>query len=317
MDELDLRILGSLAWKPGDPTHMARGILRPWDIARSLGVHGNTVKTRLEEMRAAGVLMGVFLVPVARFGSVTESGMFWFEFEGPREKNAAFEALKGRSDINDVHTYVGGTLRVAVLARHGEPLEQAGQRVGQAIGARETRLFYRRVGSRATVDAGPRRLTPLDLRIMMAMVNDAHRPFAEVAEEVGVTQKTVRSRFSAMLRAPVFAIIPGTDLGKVRDLLAFELAVEFDEPEPASTAAFIARFPEAFQRAAHSAENVYLFLAARDTRQVEDYLLRAQSFPGVRRARALLVRETWTNNENILRVLRERLAELEAEGLPA
>lgn len=309
VDELDLRILAGLAWKPGDPAHLARGVLRPWDIARALGVHGNTVKARLEEMREVGVLKGVYTVPFGPIGGVTGVGMFWFEFDGPREKNAGVEVLRRSDSVNDVHTYVGGTLRAAVLAR-GEPLEAAAERLRRAIGARSAELFYRRdgVGGRTP---NAEKLTPLDLRVLAALVPDAHRPFSDVAEEVGVTQKTVRARYAGMQRLGVFGIIPHIDLGRMRDLVAFELAVEFEREAPGQVARFCAHFPEAFQHSAHHASNAYLFLAARDTATIEDYVLRAQAVPGVRRARALLVRETWTNNENHLRELRARLAHLE------
>ncbi|HEV8359101.1 MAG TPA: AsnC family transcriptional regulator [Candidatus Thermoplasmatota archaeon] len=314
MDELDLRILGCLPWKPGDPIHMARGILRPWDIARTLGVHGNTVKTRLEEMRRIGVLKAVYLVPNALVGDVTDLGVFWLEFDGPREKLDAFAKIQARDDVNDVHTYVGGTMRVALMVRDGADLLAAAEQLRRDVAAHEARLFYRRSTGRVPGDPTMNALSALDLRIVRALLPDAHRPFPDVAKEVGVTPKTVRLRFHAMLKQPTFAIIPHLDLGKVRDFLAFELSVELAEPNPSHLAAFTAAFPQAFNRGGTRGQGGYVYLAVRSGSEMEDVLLRAQAMPGVRRARALLVREVWTNNGNLLRILDERLAEAEREA---
>lgn len=309
MDELDLRILGSLAWKPGDPVHMARGILRPWDIARSLGVHGNTVKARLEEMRAAGVLRGVYLVPVGALPRGMRVGVYWLRFPGLAEKRAGLAKLVGSPDVGEVVDFLGDRARVGVFARQGEDLGAMAQRLAAVVGAERAWRFYVR-----DFPATPR-VTDLDLRIMGALAPDALRPFAEVADEVGVTQRTVRVRFQALAEARAFAIIPQMVLGNVQGLIAYELAVEFRSPaEPAWHAAVLNAFPGAFYRSRPVLENAYMYLAARTVGEVEDSVAQALAMPGVARAEALLMRAQSGNIGAVRAVLEERRAELRAAG---
>ncbi|MCA1812816.1 MAG: AsnC family transcriptional regulator [Halobacteriales archaeon] len=147
-------------------------------------------------------------------------------------------------------------------------------------------------------------MTDLDLRILAALLPDALRPFGEVADEVGVTQRTVRLRFRALAEARAFAVIPQMVLGNVQGLLAFELVVEFRAPmKPEWHAALLRAFPEAFYRSRPSLENAYLYLATRTASGVEDSVAKALAMPGVERAEALLMREQTSNVAAVLPIL--------------
>jgi DNA-binding Lrp family transcriptional regulator len=306
VDELDLRILGSLAWKPGDPAHMARGILRPWDIARALGVHGNTVKARLEEMRAAGVLQGVYLVPVGALPAGMQIGVYWLRFAGLAEKRAGLAALAGRPMLAEVTDFVGDRVRLGIHAP-GPELERVAEEVRRAAGAVEARRFYRREFPQSP------RVTDLDLRILDALVEDALRPFSDVADEVGVTQRTVRLRFRALAEQRAFAIIPQMVLGNVQGLVAYELVVEFREPmQPEWHAALLRAFPEAFYRSRPTLENAYLDLAARTADGIEASVAKALAMPGVARAEALLMRAQMSNVAGVHGLIARRRQELQA-----
>ncbi|HEV8359103.1 MAG TPA: AsnC family transcriptional regulator [Candidatus Thermoplasmatota archaeon] len=299
MDELDLRILGCLPWKPGDPIHMARGILRPWDIARTLGVHGNTVKFRLQAMRDAGVLKGLYLMPMPLLRE-HRVAVYWLRFDDVTAKAPGLAALRRRRDVTDTTEYVGQEARVGILSEPGEDLRQVAERIRAASRASAAELFYER-----TSRLGPLRISPLDRRILAALLPDALRPFSEVADEVGVTQRTVRLRFRALAEARAFSIIPQLDLGPVEGLLAFELAVAFDRADPATHAAFLQAFPEAFYRSRPELAAGYVYLGVRSPAQMEDAVLKARALPGVREARARLMRGYEANIEVAAELLAE------------
>jgi len=307
VDDLDLRILGLLAWKPGDPVHMARGILRPWDIARELGVHGNTVKTRLAELRASGVLQGLTLLPVAFVMRRARIGSYWLRFEDLAAKSRGLALLERNPQALEIIDYVGPELRVGVLAADGrEPDAAAAALAGQASASHWSRFYER------TFPGPLPKLGSLDLRILTELLPDALRPFSEVAEAVGVAQRTVRVRFRALADARAFVIVPQLDLGRVQGLLAFELDVEFEPPpDPLRHAAFLNAFPEAFYRSRPTLEAGYVYLAVPTAAEVEDALRRAEAVSGVRRAQVRLVRSYRTPDAVFERLRSELRSELQ------
>jgi hypothetical protein len=253
------------------------------------------------------VLRGVYLVPVGALPAGMQVGVYWLRFAGLREKRAGLAKLEGSVGVGEVVDFVGDRARVGLFVRAGRDMEEEAERLRAAVGAERAWRFY--------VRAFPTlpRVTDLDLRILASLAPDALRPFADVAEEVGVTQRTVRVRFRALADARAFAIIPQMVLGNIQGLLAYELAVEFRAPmRPEWHTGVLNAFPAAFYRSRPVYENAYLYLAARTASEVEDSVAKALALPGVARAEALLMRAQSGNAEAMRAVLDERRAELRA-----
>lgn len=300
VDDLDLRILRDLAWKPGDPGHLARGIRRPWDIARSAGAHGVTVKRRVAAMREADILEGPYLFPSEHVLRI-RSALYRFTFPDASTKTAGLARIPAIPEAGEFHNFVGNEAWIAVVVPDGGSIPAAAERVRAAVGAQEARLFYERRWLRDATT-----LTRLEWRILASLVRDAYRPVSEVAEAVGVTPKTVRARLSNLAREEAFAIIPHIRLAEVRGVFAFVLMIVCRETAtPDDRAGVLNAFPEAFYRSSRSADHAYLLLAGETSKAAEDALLRALAIPVVEHARVLLVRETVTFVEKAARLARE------------
>lgn len=306
VDELDLRILRELGWRPADPVHAARGIQRPWDIARRLGVHGNTVKTRLDALAEARVLKGIHCAPHPSLVGL-HTGVYRFLFDSVAAKRAGLAKLVELGLIADTHDFVGTEAWVAFGASVHEPLDERVRTLVAVAGAREARFFYSRARYRHELD---RLLTPLDCRILLALLDDGVRPLSEVADATGVTLKTVRARFRALVDARAIALIPHVNIGALTGLVPYVLVFHFRDPKDAPGHSRIYdAFPEAVLRSVPQAENGYLMLATRSFKEAEDTLLRAQAAAAPSEVRLLLPTETIGDTAWIRRPLEARLAE--------
>lgn len=77
-------------------------------------------------------------------------------------------------------------------------------------------------------------LSPLDWSIIKNLWGDARRPLSDVAEEIGVSARTVKRRFDRMARDGGFYIIPIVDPANVPGLILPQFVFEFKEgAEPA------------------------------------------------------------------------------------
>lgn len=284
MDETDALILRELAWNPEDPAHAGRPFLRPWDVAKRLGLHRNTVMRRLDALREEGVYGGthLYLSPDVEGARMA---LYELSFGWPGEKASGLATLRADPRVMEIHDFLGDLAWVPVRATKNVALDDVAASLQQACGARSRRFL-------STWD-WPRlqgRVGPLDRRILGALQDDAFRPLAEVAAEVGVTPKTVRVRLKALAQARAFTVFPALSLARVRGRVAFVLAVAFpEERRAAGHAALRAAFPELLLASGPPEETTWLFLTAPDTASVEACRLRAAAVPGAQDAHVLLV----------------------------
>lgn len=306
MDELDLRILREIGWRPADPAHAARGIQRPWDIARRLGVHGNTVKTRLDALAEAGVLKGIHCAPHPSLVGL-HAAMYRFVFASPAAKRAGVSKLLELGLAADTHEFVGNEAWVAFGGPVHEPLDERARTLVAVSGALEGKRLYSRARHRHELD---RLLTPLDCRILLRLLEDGLAPLSEVAKDTGVTLKTVRARFRALVDARAVALIAHVNHGAITGLVPFTLLLRFHDPRDASARSRLYdQFPDAFYRSVPQAENGYMMFAAKSFLEAEATLLRAEADPSVSEVSILYPTESHASPLWIRRALEARLAE--------
>lgn len=292
MDAVDLEILARLTWKPYDPQDAARGILGPWDVARALGLHGNTVKRRLARMREAGVVHGIHLMPEPGLLGM-RSGLYAFRWSDAEAKARGLAALLDRPatlerpGAIDSWSFVGEEAWVGLFAREAG-LEALATEAQHAAGALDVRLVEHR-----TWPVDRSQVSDLDVRLLAAFHADALRAISEVASEVGVTPRTVRTRLARLAGLGAFVIVPYWDVGRMDGLVPFVLQAELDDSsDPAPRRRFLSAFPEAYDRSSFDAARPYVLLASPNTAGLERAVRRAQGVPGVALARALLVEAT-------------------------
>lgn len=295
VDALDLEILQALFWKGTDPAHASRGILKPWDIAEKVGVHGNTVKNRLDALRDEGVLKGVHLIPHDSEQIGLRSGLYRFRFETADGKREGIKAVEDLDGVFDLYEFVGTEAWVGVKVDRPKRLEDGAEELARISGASEVELFYRRDYVEPDRD-----LSELDLRILRALVPDAQKPFTEVAEEVGVTPRTVRKHFHRMVDDNTVFVYPHLDLGAMQGRVPYGLALDLDPDKADQVQKRVADgFPHAVNRSGSARESAYVLLAGETPGQAEDDRSRFRSLDGVRSANMGFLRRSAMNVEGL------------------
>lgn len=286
MDGTDAAILRLLSWNPEDPAHHGRGFLRPWDVAKRLGLHRNTVVRRLDALREQGVYRGTVLYPSP---DVTGGRMalYEFAFDAPPAKTEGLRRLRADPRVHEIQDFLGDLAWAPVSVPQGASLEEAAEELRRLAGAAALRHLstwdWPRLRGRPP--------TPLDRRILDALADDAHRLVSDVAAEVGVTPKTVRLRLHALAKAHAFCAVPALDLARVRGAIAFVLALRLPEDRRAAGhAALHEAFPDLVMIGGPREETTWAFLTAPDVAGVEAARGRAAGLPGARDARVLLVK---------------------------
>ncbi len=304
MDALDVRILRELAWKPTDPLAASRGIQRPWDIARVVGVHGNTVKDRLQNLRDNGVLQGVGCAPRPSVLGM-QSAVHRFEWHSTQAKCEGVKILAGSGFVTDGVEFLGTEAWANVFAPEEEDLANRVRILTKAAGADAAEHIY----SRGDLPNTPK-LRNIDYRIMRALQVDGLRPLSDVAAEVGVTAKTARNRFNAMVDSRAIGMIPFLHLGAAPGVIAHVILMTFNEPvDDAARGRLLALFPNFLSRTLDGGHHGYFRLVAASFAEVEDNLLRVLSDPAVDDANVLFPKDVFLNLEPVRRLLDARLAE--------
>lgn len=198
MDDTDRKLMLLLFEDPRMPLR---------DLSERLGISRQAVNHRLQALAAAGVFKDIkagisnyYLdgVPVAIWGRFRTSSL-----------DVVLERL-GESEFTNRVTVAGGNelfifgylKRASELSDYVEFVKKAAEMPELTVGLPSygdgiNPLHY---------DGGQlrkedyRRLTPVDLRIIASLQEDARRPIAEIARVVGVSAKTVRRRLEGMRR---------------------------------------------------------------------------------------------------------------------
>lgn len=293
MDEVDLQILRKLVWRPDDSADAARGILGPWDIARELAVHGSTVKRRLEAMHEAGLVKGLRVLPHFDLLGI-RGALFLFSFPNVEAKKKGFQWMltKRRPGppffLARIDSFVGNEASCAITAFAGANLELLAQEIADEMGAVSWTLL-----EHETWPFQVEKVTELDKRLLQALHGDALRPISEIATELGVTPKTVRSRLRHLAKAHAFQIVPDMSPARVRGLIPHAILIR---PRPGghqqAVAAFFNAFPHAYIRSHPTAITPYAYLGGFTTKDLEENLSRAANLPQVEEARLLLLEES-------------------------
>lgn len=198
MDRTDRQLIIMLAASPRIPVQ---------ELARRLGISRQAVHHRMRMLEEAGVYKGttaaisihyLHAIPVVVFG------------RSDAVSTQSILVNLGKSNLTRRVLIAGGNFVYAVgWLRNLPELEGYARFVGQAAAIREPTVgIYSldpQLMPRFTVDGigkqseSHRELTPLDLRIIAALADDARRPAADVAAELGVSNKTVQRHLDTML----------------------------------------------------------------------------------------------------------------------
>lgn len=287
VDATDIRIVREMGLRPYGPRPQDPESVRDAAIARRLALDLKTVKARIERMSEVGFLRGHQIVPnLGHFG--LEAAGYLYRITDADRKRDALKRIEVTDGLLEVHDFLGAEACIDLAYRSPDELSVKLREIGESVGDRAPVRFYDRTLPRVT-----RELSALDWRIIRSLRGRAHRPLAEVADELGVTLKTVRRRFDRMAREGSFFVAPMLDPSRATGLVLFELLV-YTTPDAAHDtqrnvlSALDENHVYHYTPASRSLGNFDVLLFGESVATVERLRAAARSVPGVARVDPLL-----------------------------
>ena len=286
-----MRILRELGMEPFvEWSRRPRG-LRLSAVANALDVGIQLVKDRVARMVESGVIVGYRLVPNLRH--------FGFGMTVYHLQDVTVPDPQRMSRLADVDGFVSVVwfLDSGLCINLSHATEAEGRRRAQLLARLvdsegEARILYT-----IPLPAVTRELSDLDWRIIAALQDNARRPLQEVAQAVGVSMKTVRTRLQRMREEGSIDEFVALDLSRVAGVLPFQLTVWGD---PGVEHALLDRFRD--RNLAHLPRpdekaycDVMLRVFAFTPAEVQAIVREALAVPGVTRAEALVATGSWEN----------------------
>jgi DNA-binding Lrp family transcriptional regulator len=225
LDAKDLKILRLMGVQPfadwpRDPDH-----LRPSYLAKNLGMSVETAKTRVRRLEKDGVILGYYLYPNFGLLGYTCVG-FLFDLERPATAQT-MQDLQSVDGVGIIERYLGPAIGIDLFETSDAALERRVQLVSRLVRATGHARYANYPSAPVT-----RKPTRLDWRIMLALRDRATRPLAEVAEELGVSPRTVTRHFDRLWQEGSIDTVVRLNTGNVPSLLFANVFVRFKDVDP-------------------------------------------------------------------------------------
>ena len=288
MDALDVKIIRALlSERSVAPTsRQVSSSLR--SIAARLGADDVTVNSRYRKLRDSGALSGWRLVVNPRlFGC--RSLDVTVDVQPESGKPDMIRKLSLVNEVVGIQDFYGRGLKAVVMYTSDEVRSRVVELISRITNA-ETMTQVRWVlpGSRTE------RLTETDVAIIRELSDDARKPLAQVAKELGLSTRTVRNRLEKLRGENTVHTIPTLDMGGIPGLIPVHLSYSYSgaEAKSAVDAAMLSHFEANYLSVMFAdPDRGYVVLVASTMNDVREYLEWAKSHPGVASARAdILVR---------------------------
>jgi DNA-binding Lrp family transcriptional regulator len=286
VDDTDFRLLQAMGFIPYLPDLPPADALKPSRLAKRIGLGVKATKERIARLEAEGVIAGYDAFPNLRHFPLEWKS---FHFRIPEERKPAFvETAQSVDGVVSRFEFVGRDVCVDLCYQDDAEMARRLKLLVSLAGGVAPWEFYE--NHRPPV---ARALTPLDWRIVRALRHDAKRPFADLARELRVSQRTVKDRFDRMAREGSLWVVPRIDLGRIQGFIPFGLLV-FVRPDAqrgALRSVRAALAPDALYTWTPPAAELGAlgaFLRARSMAELEQTRLRAAGLAGVERVEVLM-----------------------------
>ena len=289
VDRLDVRIIREMGIRPYLTRPKNPDALKASHLARRLNRSVNTIKTRVARMEADGVIAGYQVIPNLRHLGLTGVA-YYFTSPIDEKKEEAMAAIAQMDGLLEIHDFLGRGFCIDFTHADSAALERSLATLAGITGEESPVKFYER-----DMPQVKRPLTNLDWRILAALRFQAKRSLDEVGAELGVTGRTVRSRYARMAAEGSFFAVPMLDPSRAGGLFLFEILLYIEDGQfDAVTAEFHRRLDGAhvYAKAPSSPELGHwdALVFAHNTAEVEQLRASAAAIPGVARADAWLFR---------------------------
>lgn len=215
--------MGLFIWRPVDATDfrilgevLAHPFLSNEAVGRRVGLSGTAVKARAERLAREIRFRGYRLVPAAPCLGRVARGHF-FRLDAPEDAWVA--RVMAADPVVWLVVHHEGTVSVLTYERPHDPTPPAA--LVDLFGGPPLRS----VDLQLTADPRPPALSPLDWRVLRALVPDPRRPVSQVAEEAGLARRTAARRRQALVERGCAYATPLWDEAKSAGALLFHLIV--------------------------------------------------------------------------------------------
>ena len=307
MDQLDFKIFRTLGLRPSGNQRGDSNRLNPWVIAKKLGVDGNTVKLRLAKMKKSGFIRYFQIYPNYRLLGIGGGSAYLFELDDPERKNAIINQCALVDGVTEITNFVGN--EVCIDFTYHDPKDES-RRLKLLLGltnCKRAEKFYDRVMPPVRFE-----LSNTDWRIIKSLRYNAFKPLSKVAQELGLSTKTVRRRFQRMIDNNAVVIVPAIQPGDVPNTITHVLLLYFKEShvrERALSEALHLFEDKYFLIDTTSEGNAMLGLVAQTLAETEENFISSRKIEGVRNVKMLILKETQDFSEWVDQEIETKIAE--------
>jgi DNA-binding Lrp family transcriptional regulator len=224
LDSLDLRILKTLLANNGVPpgVPMFRKSFRA--MAKDLGVDQATIRKRFRKFQEQSILNGWYLgVSPGLSGHAVVNA--WFDVGGKSDKGELIERLSTLPDIERVCNYLGPRMSFVLFCRSGADPDESLRRVFRL--ARPDAVLHKQ----GVIRLPAYQPKETDLAIISSLREDPWKSYSAVADEVGLSARTVKRRVTRLTEDGAIYTLPNVDLKALQGIIPVELVVDYSSNE--------------------------------------------------------------------------------------
>jgi len=284
LDRIDWKILQDLyRW---DASNLPLGPLRISlrELADCIGIHRNTVQLRLAALRRGGVLEGMVFEPRPRPIGLIRSG-YLFHGARPSDGDSLTDVLEAFPFVSSAVLCMDDVF-VHLWHMTDRVPSQDAETIRLALGAKEVLEGY--VSSRFAPEPGDTaRLSPDDIRLILALRRNPSRSMAAVARELGLPTHTVERRAAKLIRQGVGAMVPRFRPSRVQGWIL----VHYVAMSGRAASGLAAAFPDRVIGPFGSGQIPTVMVPLSNIAEVEERRWKAEQLPGVGPLRVVLVRD--------------------------
>lgn len=245
-----------------------------------------TVKARVRNWERSGLLQYYQAIPNYRLFGI-RSTSFMVEMADPSEKEAALGKIHLIDGVTSVLDFLGDKILVWLVYEDEDQLAKRHALLEEVTKSRKIQRFL-------DEPFGPveTQLSGLDWQILGAMRRGAMKPIGRIADELGVTRKTVRAHLEKLVASNAFFVRSIFDVTRVKGLIFFGIAValesELREEAIKELDLVVTCSVNCFVKMVTRSGSVFLAMWAEDLEGVENSMLSARRIRGVKSVELML-----------------------------
>lgn len=278
----------------------------PWAIAKELRVDGKTVKLRIRRMEKIGFIKYYQIYPNYRLLGLEGEAAYIFEVRDMEAKYKAMEKVSLLDRVDYVFNFLGNALCVGFAYHDSKDHDKNLQLLEELTGCSSSLKF-----SEVKMPPIDITLNNIDWTIIRNLRHNAFKRLSQVADEIGVTTKTVTKRFEIMVSKNAFEISPVINPGRASDTITYAIIFFLEEDGRKDT---VRRILDKFQSTCFlnytpPTGHIMLCNFCRTLGEIEDALLLAKSIEGVSDARLFVPKELKEYSEWVDREIEKKIEE--------